>query len=146
MNDHWILVADAGRARVFSTHDAGATLALIRELDHPAGRKRSQELVSDEAGRIDKGGRGILSAMDPPTDPHEHQARQFAETLTDLLDESHPFYARLTLVAPPHFLGLLMASLSKKTVNALAGSFPLDLTRLTPAEVSAHLRRAWRLN
>lgn len=142
MNTHWIVVADASRARVLSADDAGS-LELIHALSFPLARKRSQELVSDEAGRIDKGGRGILSAMDPRTDPHAHQAELFARELSELLDKAagRNAYGRLTIVAPAHFLGLLRESISSQTRRKLVGDLARDLTPLELPQLAEHLRR-----
>ena len=144
MSVQWIVVADASRARVLSASDGASALSLVHELDYPSARKRTRELVSDESGRIDKGGRGVLSAMDPPTDPHERQARQFAQVLADLLDTAadRHVYTRLTGVAPAHFLGLLKRSISVQTGRKVVAWFSKDLTRLKWPDLFRHV---WEL-
>src|SRR5690349_19165364 len=100
MSRHWIMVADASRARVLEVR--GSELAVVREVDNPAARARNQDLVSDESGRTNKSGRRIRSAVDPATSPHERQVSLFANRLAKLLDSaaSAGDCDRLTLVAP----------------------------------------------
>lgn len=129
MHKHWILTADAGLARVFELRGPGTQLTLVRDVENPGGRLRDQELVSDEAGRINKSGRRILSAMDPRTSPHEEQANRFARQLSHLLASAADAgdYERLTLIAPPHFLGLLRKSLTPAVQQRLFKELPSDL-------------------
>lgn len=130
MKTQWIVLADASRARVISTGDRARHLRVECELVHPESRLRTQELVTDESGRLDKGGRGILSAMDPPTDPHEEQARRFAGQLAEVLNEAlaRNTFQSLTLVAPAHFLGFSPESGNpaqrKSSIAASAESVP----------------------
>jgi protein required for attachment to host cells len=134
MKRHWVLVADASQARVLES--VGAELSVVRELDNAAGRARSQDLVSDEPGRIDKGGRGILSAMDPRTSPHEQQTILFANRLAKLLESAAAAgdYERLTLVAPPHLLGLLRKAISPVVRRRISAEIGKDLVH---ADLSA---------
>lgn len=127
MKKHWIIVADASQARVLES--MGAELSVVRELENAAGRARSQDLVSDEPGRIDKGGRGILSAMDPATSPHDQQAILFANRLAKMLDSAAAAgdYDRLTLVAPPHLLGLLRKAISPVVRRRVSAEIGKDL-------------------
>ena len=142
MKARWIVVADASRARVYATSDRARNLSLVQELDHPEGRLRDQELVSDGPGRLEKHGRGILSTMDPPTDPHEEAARHFAEQLALALDKGRlgEAFESCMLVAPAHFLGLLKASLSAQTAKRLDGAVARDLTRLPQDRMQEALR------
>jgi protein required for attachment to host cells len=142
MNTQWIVVADASRARVLSAGDDAARLLLVHTLEHPASRSRSQELVSDQAGRLEKGGHNRLSAMDPRTDPHEHEAALFAGSLAGLLDDAaaRRDYARLTLIAPPHFLGLLRSSISGEVLKRLSATVSKDLTHLDGEALLQHLQ------
>ena len=130
MKRHWILVADASQARVLE--NVGSGLSVVRELDNAAGRARSQDLMSDEPGRIDKGGRGILSAMDPPTSPHEQQAILFAIRLAKMLDSTAAAgdYDALTLVAPPHMLGLLRKAISPGVRRRISAEVGKDLVHV----------------
>jgi protein required for attachment to host cells len=81
----WILVSDASRAKLYSTTGRHQPLHLEREIANPSGRAREQDLVSDQAGRIRKGGmHGVHSAMDPQTTAHQAAADEFARELGEL--------------------------------------------------------------
>lgn len=134
MERTWILVCNAGGARLYSgTH---AHLTLLRELDHPAGRMRGADLVSDRAGRTRKtiSGKSPRTAVDPRTPPRAAEARRFAGVLARMLEEGRvtDAYDRLALVAPPHFLGLLQEVLPRQVKRRLAASVPSDYWRLNP--------------
>jgi len=134
MKTRWIVVADASRARVISMVDRAMNLTVEHEVNHPESRLRTQELVTTESGRLDKGGRGILSAMDPHTDPHEEEAKRFAAKVAELLNGgvAHDAFQSLTLIAPAHFLGLLKVALSAQANKRLDACIAKDHTRLPP--------------
>lgn len=138
MKCSWIVVADAGRARIFEASDAQTSWSVVHSVCNPDGRRLSQQLVSDESGRIDKSGRGVLSAMDPRTDPHEVAAFRFAHDLANILDcgAKRHAYSRLTLIAPPHFLGLMKSALTSEVEKRLVAACPKDLTRLDASALS----------
>jgi protein required for attachment to host cells len=142
MKPAWIVVADASRARIISTSDRGKTLKIEKDLQHPEGRMRDQELVSDQSGRIEKSGRGVLSTMDPPTDPHDQQAIRFAATLATLIDKGagENAFQSFTLVAPARFLGQLRSALSVSTSKKQHAGVPKDLTKLHMKELQEHLK------
>src|SRR5258708_2688932 len=85
---HWIVVADASGARVFSIAGRNKPLELVREFYNPDGRLRTQDLVSDESGRYSKNGApGTRSAMQPRTSAHDDAADVFVRELANYLRE-----------------------------------------------------------
>lgn len=137
----WILIADASRARIFEVED-GQHLQLVRELLYPKGRAMAQELVSDEPGRLAKGGGGqVFSAMDPRTSPHEVEAKHFAAQLAHALHDGrvHNKYESLALVAPPHFLGLLRDGLDPEVGKMVVAAVNSDYTHAPEHELHHHL-------
>lgn len=46
----WILLADAGGAKLFQTRNGGS-LELLLSVPHPAGRMQNQEFDTDKNGR-----------------------------------------------------------------------------------------------
>jgi protein required for attachment to host cells len=141
METTWILIADAGRATVMSTSDGGKTATVIHELDNPAGRLHTSDIVSDRQGRVDKTQGFARAAMEPRTDPHEQEAVVFARRLAKLLDEgaNRREYDRLILVAPERFLGRLKTDLGPSANQRLAGCEAKDLIHATDAERRQHL-------
>lgn len=140
MRTYWIVIADAGRARVVSKTLGHHASILAHELENPAGRMRTSQLVSDEQGRMEKMGGDAKSAMDPPTDPHEQKAVIFAREICELLEaaaDRHEFDS-LILIAPGHFLGLLDSRLSGEAKKRLKMSQPKDLTHATLADLQEY--------
>lgn len=121
----WILVADASRARILSANSSDAKLREVEALVHPASRLQTSELVSDGAGRITKGlGRQVHAMMEARTPAHETEAIRFAKTLADKLKKAlnDGKYSSVTLVAPPHFLGLLRQSLCERVAHTVTNA------------------------
>ncbi len=139
---HWILIADASGARAVSTLGPQAPLTLLREFANPLGRQRTQELDSDLPGRVVKAGSpGARSAMEPRTTTHDEAAIQFARHLAVSLRKEldSGSYGALSLVAPPHFLGLLRSELDKKVQQTVQGTLDRDLVHLALHELKPHL-------
>jgi protein required for attachment to host cells len=147
MRNIWIVIADAGRARILSKFEGVADLTMVREIDNPGGRAHNVHRVTDQRGRCVSHS-GAVSAMETPTPPHEHQVREFAQELNHLLDDaaSRGAYDRLAVVAPPHFLGLLRSGMKSAAKQRLALSLPGDLTRHSLAEVQSHLGEALKFS
>jgi protein required for attachment to host cells len=141
----WILVADAARARIFQKGGPGQKIAEVRSLVHPGSRQKTSELVSDRPGRLGKGGIGGArrSAMEADTSPHEAEANQFAAILAQTLEQGidHKEYARLVMVAPPHFLGTLRAAVSGRVAEVVTETVNQDYTHLNEKDLSAALDR-----
>jgi protein required for attachment to host cells len=142
MTKQWIVVADAGGARIFSKIRHMETMAAVQELDNAPGRAHTSDLVSDHRGQVDKGGTGVMSAMQPPTDPHEQQAIEFARKLGDVLERAavHDQFDKLNLVAPPHFLGLLRAHLGAASKHRLDRCAAKDFTHVRAHDIGRRLQ------
>jgi protein required for attachment to host cells len=144
----WILVSDASRAKLYSTTGRHQPLHLEREIANPSGRAREQDLVSDQAGRIRKGGmHGVHSAMDPQTTAHQAAADEFARELGHLLHHEHErgSFASLVIAAPPHFLGELRELLSKDVVSSLKASVAKDLIHVETHKLRERLNASLEL-
>jgi protein required for attachment to host cells len=129
----WILVSDASRARVFAFDKEGDPWRLVEEVEHPLGRARTSDLVSDRAGRQ----RQVGPAMAAPTDPAEAESHRFAERLAHLLQkgsDEHRF-GRLVLVAPPRFLGYLRDVLREPVARHVVLSLDKDYTHMDEREL-----------
>lgn len=138
----FILICDAAHARLLSAGKRQEPLELKREISNARGRARDQALQSDEPGRLRKGRSGVLSAMDPRTAPHEVEMERFAAELAHVLHEHLSSVAgdsTLTIVPPPHFLGILRAKLTSAVEKRLAAAVPMDLNHLTEHELPQHL-------
>ncbi|HEX4123558.1 MAG TPA: host attachment protein [Tepidisphaeraceae bacterium] len=140
---HWILIADASGARIFSSTPLGAQVQLLRELPNPEGRKRNQELVTDEPGRLfSSGSPGTRSGTERKVTAHDEAADRFAHTLADLLykELEHKAYDTLSIVAPPHFLGTLRPLLVKEVSRHLSKTETKDVADMPIHELRSYLQ------
>jgi len=140
----WVVVAHQAGAR-FMEHKSGfgRHLILVREIDHPDGRKRNHEIDTDKAGDASTGG-GSRRAMQREQSAHEHVAITFAQALAAELSKERAAgsFESLVLVAEPNFLGLLRGALDKPTSLVVADSVNKNLAVEAPNEVAAHIGNA----
>ena len=118
----WVLAADRSQARLLQSLPGDTVLAEVETFEHPEGRLRDHELVSDAPGQsIGPGYRQGAPTQKEPPGVHETQtfARQLAQRLARLRGE-HAI-ERLYLIAEPHFLGVLRAELDEATRKLVAG-------------------------
>lgn len=131
----WILVADAGRARLFLNR--GGELEELFDSISPEGRQHVGDLVSDHSGRRSQGGQPHRPTMGSDRDPKEVEARRFAKQLAGDLKrglDSHACEA-FVLVAPPHFLGLLRQALDPQVARRVLTTLDHDFTHLRADEL-----------
>jgi protein required for attachment to host cells len=139
----WVLVADASRGRIFSIPDDNKPWQLERELEHPESRAKATDLTTDVPGRVKQSfGAGSRPAMEDPTDPKEVEAQTFARTLATALEQglNQNRFERLTLVAPPHFLGLLRGTVPDQVGKRIHQAINKDYTHLPARELPTHVK------
>jgi protein required for attachment to host cells len=117
----WILLADAGSARLYESAGGLSGWTLVREFSHPESRHRPSELLSDKPGRV-RQSTGQRPAMEPPTPRKKVEVEKFARELASALEEglNKNAFERLVLVTPPAFLGVLREHLAPR-VEARVG-------------------------
>jgi protein required for attachment to host cells len=126
---------------MLSKFEGAGAPKIVHDLENPAGRMRTSQLVSDEQGRMEKMRGDAKSAMDPPTDPHEQKAVIFAREICKQLEAAanrHEFDS-LILVAPGHFLGLLNSRLGGEAKKRLAMSETKDLTHASLPDLERYI-------
>jgi protein required for attachment to host cells len=140
----WILIANAGRARIFARRGRTQPWQAVREFAHSQSTAKVSELVTDKAGRVQQRMGSRRSAADPQTSPKEVEARHFAQELAAALHEGleRGTYKRLVLVAPPHFLGLLRHCTTPAVHEAVSASINHDLTNVAAHDLPARLASA----
>ena len=140
MSKHWIVVADQGRVRFFTTASPRGALMEVGMLEHAAARERSQELTSDRPGRsFDSAGTG-RHAMSSPVEPKKQEVIRFAKQVADYLHKAYNEGRcdELLLVAGPDFLGLLREQL-KSASEFRISELEKNLGQYDPREIRAHL-------
>lgn len=138
----WVLVADASRARIFSVPENNKPWVLEKEFEHPDSRAKATDLTTDVPGRVKQSfGSGSRPAMEDPTDPKEVAAQAFARILAEAVEQGlhQNKFERLTLVAPPHFLGLLRGSVPEQVSKRVHQSFNKDYTSLPARDLPEHI-------
>lgn len=137
----WILVADAGRARLFEAEARDGALLEIGGYANPDAHARGAGIGSDRPPRTQESVGSARHAIEPHTDPHDKAALGFAKGLAEILEHGRVehAYTRLVLVAPPRFLGQLRAELGAQVGKLVAGSIGKDLTHATNEDIRAVL-------
>jgi protein required for attachment to host cells len=139
---YWVLLASAARAKVFLMTGESEPLQLVQEVDHPAGRAREQDLMSDSPGRYSKGGKGgILSSMEHKNTPHIMEEHRFAKQLAQILETGFERneYQWVAIFAPAQFLGILRETVSANVHKRLAHSEAKDLVAMNTRQLPSHL-------
>jgi len=137
----WLLVADSGRARIFSRSDeAPADLTLVLSLECPDSKLPPHEQVSDRQGYF-RGRAGSLDAGDPQTDFKHRQAQRFAREIVSELESGRQrgAFCHLILVAAPMFLGEIRSQLTDSLMGIVEQSVDKDYTALSCEEIAARL-------
>jgi protein required for attachment to host cells len=117
MNNVWIMVCDAAKARFFETREGDPTWHAVELLVHRESRDKASELVGGPSGtRSSLGGSVRHNALAPGSLPKDVEKDRFAHTPATTLDVAlrSGRFRKLLLVAPPHFLGLLRKELTRE--------------------------------
>lgn len=123
----WILVANASLAKLYANLGPNQGLRLVKELMHPASRRKAADLVSDRAGSI-MSGKGMRQ---PQTLPKTHEAKVFAQEIARELyrGRANNAFGRAILVAPPGFMGMINTTLDGPTAQMISDRFEKDYTK-----------------
>ncbi|MCW5635964.1 MAG: host attachment protein [Rubrivivax sp.] len=137
---HWLLVANASRARLFERDADNGALRELEGFVHPESRMKGSELRHDRAGSAPKG--VSRSTFEPPTSPAEREEEHFAAELAGRLeaaarDNRMPGWA---LIASSPFLGRLRAALGSAAAARLTQHVDRDLTMLAGRELEERVR------
>ena len=145
----WLVVADGSRARILARNGVNGALAEIEQLDHAAARAHVRDLVTDGQGRtFDSGGQG-RHAVEPTTDPKDHEKTEFLDHLAERINMAvaKNKLDELVVMAPATALGRLRDKLSKQASQRVAADLGKDLTGHTVRELEARLKeltRPWK--
>jgi protein required for attachment to host cells len=129
----WILIADAGRARVLESLGPGKGTRPVDGLSSESPIPSStHDIVADRQGRSFESSNTMRHPLTPRTDPRDEMKRSYLEMLADQLH--HRFLAgafdRLVVVAPPSALGILRDAFSPQLAGAVTGELTKDLTKV----------------
>lgn len=145
-----VLVADAGRARIFRANGRGRVRALeeLEDLVAPAARLTRRELGSDKAGRVYARSRpgaaprsAVHSGVAADADPHDADTLRFATTVARRLEARRLAgdFDELRIAAAPRFLGLLRSKLKVPTSRIVTVELARDISRMKPPAIARAL-------
>lgn len=142
MDRTWIVVCDASRCRFFMKRTGSQEWVKFEEFEHPAGRAKGIELVSDRPGRsLQSQAPQKRAATDSRTDPHTVEVQRFARYITDTLENAYhqDAFDKLVLVAPPGFLGELKTALPDKLGRAIYATLDKDYSQLDQRDIEQRI-------
>jgi protein required for attachment to host cells len=148
VNNVWVLVCDAAKARVFEIRDGDPTWHAVELVLHEGSRSKASELVGGPSGSRSSEGRSVHhNALAPASSPKEVEKDGFAHTLATTLDHAmrSARFRKWVLVAPPHFLGLMRKGITAELEKHLLTTVDKDFNDLTVHELSERLRDAVRV-
>ena len=137
----YVLIADGARARLFVVEEGTADLKPALGQEFIGTNLPSREIGSDRPGRsFDSAGFG-RHAMEPPTDPHRHAERVFAQEVAAVLEDARRRneFQHLVVVAPPKALGDLRAGFSDALRDRVTAELHKDLTKIPIHDLPSHL-------
>lgn len=142
MTREWIVVADYGGARIFERSSKVARPALVFELEHPEGRLRTQELVSDGVGAMTTPSFDGIMGMPQGSDPHDVENERFTRQLADHLTAAVAAgkCEHLQLIVAPRMLGGLRPHLAKLKAGVVQEEMAKDLTHLPTSQLPERLK------
>lgn len=137
----WIIVADAGRSRVFERNGARASIVERTDLQMEMDLPKSSDLMTDRLPRTHESAGVSRHAMEPTSDPHRELKKQMARQVSAMLLRQAQLgaYDRLVVVAAPAFLGDLRASFAHQVSERVTHEFPKDMTKVPAHELSMRL-------
>lgn len=131
----WVLVADAGRARLFKAVKRNGPLEELRDWVHPESRQHEGDLVSDDDGS-QKGPAGKHGVGTESAHKLAEEERFAQELMRDLGKAgSKGEFSRLYLVAAPKFLGMLRKHAPGDLLEKVSGEVDKDLSTHDAAEI-----------
>ena len=139
----WFVVASTVVARIYSVGscDHHKHLTLVKELEHPDGLKKDQDLVSDRAGHYQAG--GSVHGSFAEHDPKEIQNDKFAQEVVHSLEHARVEnkFNSFTLVVAPHFLGLLEKHMKKPLKDLTYEVVEKNIVNLNHHDLEAFLKK-----
>lgn len=139
MNRIWVVVADASRARVFSTDKPAGALNEVEAFSNPEARLHEGDIVSDRPGHVMSGSGGHnLGSKDQAK---EEVANRFAAEVCKQLEKGRTgnAFSKLYVMASPAFLGRMRKHQSDALRGLISDEIAKDLSREAPDRIRAQL-------
>lgn len=141
MAKFWILAANSGNAKLFSSDSPTSSLVEIETFVNSVARAKEIDLTSDRPGRsFDSHGQG-RHAMEVRIKPKEQNQLNFAKLIAERLEQGRieEAFEHIVLVAAPAFLGQLRANFDASLSKLVCLEIDKDYTSLRPDELRSLL-------
>ena len=119
----WVVLAGAAEAKIYEHRHKNNSFKLHHELDHPEGRLKTHDLVTEHPGRYASG--SSTGAFSQDHNSKDNENTRFAKEIVDYLDHARTTnkFDEVIVIMSPHFYGLfekhLGHELKKKIVRHL---------------------------
>jgi protein required for attachment to host cells len=137
----WVLVADAGRARILVQSGPDKSLSPVESLSFEHALPKSSDIARDSLPRtFDSIGPG-RHAIAPKSDPQRSEKLVFARELAQVLETglTNHAYDKLIIVAPPQMIGDMRANLSDAVRRHLERELVADLTHASNSDIAQRI-------
>ena len=141
MKPHWILVANASHARIFSRESPTAPLIPLANMEHPESRLKGSDLADDRPGHEATDHSSGGNRYEPRSDVRRKEHQRFAHEIAERLDAglaAQEFNTLWLCVSNP-FMGELKAQLSDAVDKRVHLALETDLTSFGLAEIEQRL-------
>ena len=137
----WIVVADAARARTYSTIRGSKAISEVQggSFDNAALHSHARDSGADRPGRTVDSAGSARHAEEPRSDPHRKEKVSFVRLIAEQLEHRHQEFDNLVFIAPPQILGEMRKAIGAQTVKRLVKEVDKDLTKIPRAELPARL-------
>lgn len=137
----WIVVANAGAARLFETK-ADDDVVELETLVNPYNRLHEQDLVSDRHGQSRNSTSMKTEGYEPPS-AKKHEQERFASQLAAHLEQAYNDhrFKTLYLVCSPTFLGQIRSRLSANVCQVIKAELHKNMVTHSVPEILALLPR-----
>jgi protein required for attachment to host cells len=135
----WVVVADAGRADIYSRQKRFSPLESVQCLTDAEARSREHDFASDAPGRsFDSHGQG-RHAMEPGQSAKDHLREIFVRQVTDTLESARIAnrFQHLVIVAAPALLGELRAQIGGATQKKIVAEVGKHMTGQSPVAIAS---------
>ncbi|MGM0450749.1 MAG: VLRF1 family aeRF1-type release factor [Pseudomonadota bacterium] len=135
-----IVVADASRARLFSTDSPKGDFQEVDTLLNPEARLHDGDLTTDRPGRQADSMNSGRSAMEEHSEPKEVEAQRFAKELAENLEKARNQgeLEKLYIAAPPKFLGELRKHMKPELKAIVVEEIGKDFSQMSARELRKH--------
>jgi protein required for attachment to host cells len=140
----WIISLNSSFGHIYSYEPKKYQLKLLETLENPAGKLKTNDLISDVPGHY-KTSHSTKGAYAWPSDPHDVEVDRFTKNIVRLLKKGHDdhHFTQLILCAAPHVGGILLSNLDKQVKQALLTNIKKNFVEADASVLTSYLKDNW---